>query len=265
MPVVALSVPTVRPQMFLKYLDTLRFVPAEFRVYAYFQEYSAEDLKLVQAHPAWSRITPRISPIRLPPYIARMELYTTHLDVDVWISTDDDFEFMEITNYLPAIQKVCEPAVGCVGCNWVAHETFLKKRKLKDEFVKQHLVYTGGGMVFSRKIVDLLKEWPIKEYEFDDMQIPLTAYVHGYTNYRYLGSLLIHRIMNKDGLHRMYKERSLVPPDPRYIKIRECAPKYRNGNDLAIPMSSDITDYAHLKHNENKEKAILTARSKYFF
>jgi undecaprenyl-diphosphatase len=82
-------------------------------------------------------------------------LRVTHF---LWV--DDDMEFLPETNLEPCLQKALEPGTGFVSANWVAHDNHLVRRRIEDKFVPQPIVYTGGGMVFNRKIAELLVGLP---------------------------------------------------------------------------------------------------------
>jgi hypothetical protein len=173
--------------------------------------------------------------------------------VDVWCNGDDDMEFLPgETDYQEAVAKAMQPGVGVVSCNWIRSEGFRKRAVYKKgSFIKQPIVNMAGGQIYARKIVRLLGTQPVKPYMFDDVQVGLAAYVAGYDNYRYQGSLLIHRIMAPGGLKVYFNAQTLPKPDARLLTIRACKPVYGVDNNYYMPESSDLTAYAHLLHARN--------------
>ena len=169
-------------------------------------------------------------------------------DYDIFINLDDDMELTEFTNYDGAIKKALEPATGFVLTNWARSEKILlnKVSKMSNTFIKQAMVYQGGGMVYSTKIAKLMKELPVQHAEFDDLW-SITTFVNGYDNYRYLGSLAIHRICTKGGMNTYMRETKRPLLSSKYINYR----KAKNGRDTLIPCDSDINDYAKKLHKDN--------------
>lgn len=173
-------------------------------------------------------------------------------DYDVYCNLDDDILLTPYTNYEPAIQKCLKPDTGFVLTNWARTEKLMlaKVPKMKDEFVKQALIYQGGGMLYSNKIAKLIMGLPVVKTVFDEGW-PLTAYLNGYTNYRYLGSLAIHKICTTGGMNSFYKQTD-------YGKLKNMFPEYidyKMGKDgrWLIPMDKDLTQKAKDLHKAKRE------------
>lgn len=178
------------------------------------------------------------------------DLYRDGFVYDIYINLDDDMELIEQTNYDNAIKKSLEAGVGFVLTNWARSEKILRNKipKMEDRFIKQVMVYQGGGMVYSEKIARLMKDLPVCHSEFDDIWC-ITSYINGYDNYRYLGSLSIHRVCMVGGMRAYMREkvRPLLCRD--YINYRIG----KNGIEVLIPIDSDINDYARELHRSNKK------------
>ncbi len=170
-------------------------------------------------------------------------------DYDVFINLDDDILLTEYTDYTLAIEKALEPSTGFVLTNWARTESLMMKKipKMENKFVKQALVYQGGGMVYKKEIAELMAGLDVSHAKFDDIW-PLTAYINGYDNYRFLGSLAIHKICTTGGMHAYMKENDLPLLCREYINYRYC----KDGKDVHIPMDSDLNERAKALHLQNK-------------
>lgn len=170
---------------------------------------------------------------------------------DIFINLDDDMELVEQTDYEVSIQKAMEENVGFVLTNWARSEKLLldKIPKMKDKFEKQVMVYQGGGMVYSRKIAQIMKELPKTHAMFDDIWC-ISSYVNGYDNYRYLGSLAIHRVCAKGGMRAYMKEKQPPLLSSRFINYRYGG---KNNEEVLIPNDSDINYFAKELHRSNKK------------
>ena len=167
---------------------------------------------------------------------------------DAYINLDDDMILTQYTDYEKSIEKALEDSTGFVLTNWARTEKLLldKVPKMADKFVKQIMIYQGGGMVYADKIAVIMANLSVTDAMFDDVW-PLTAYINGYTNYRYLGSLAIHCICTKGGMHLYMSEeqRPLLCED--YVNYRYC----KDGKSVHIPMDSDLNEKARQLHKEN--------------
>ena len=174
------------------------------------------------------------------------------LDYDVYCNLDDDILITPYTNYDPAVRKCLEPDVGFVLTTWARTEELMLKKvpNMQDKFVKQALVYQGGGMIYSRKIAELIVKLPVVKTVFDEGW-PLSAYVNGYDNYRYLGSLAVHKICTRGGMQSFYKQGD-------YNALKNLFPElinYRRGKsgEWLIPLDGDLTQRAKELHKQNRE------------
>lgn len=167
-------------------------------------------------------------------------------------SIDDDMKFLPITNFDAMAELARRKGVGIVSGNWVRSEKMLMSKKIKPEIVKQHIVYTAGGMIFdsviARKIIELGK----KDYWCDNTEWSLASYLNGYQNMRYLGSLAIHRILSSGGRKSWVSSSNIKLPDPEYISLKRDA---KGG--YHIPSGSELTSYAKSVHL-NKRKTLIT-------
>ena len=186
---------------------------------------------------------------------ARIELLK-RIRYEVYCNLDDDIELTEYTHYEPAIAKCLEPTTGFVLTNWARTESLLAKKvpAMEDKFVKQALIYQGGGMLYSDKIAELIRRLPSTPTVFDEGW-PLTAYINGYTNYRYLGSLAIHRVCTKGGMNEWYKSVD-------YSKLPNLFPQYINyeqseRGEWHIPLDNSLTELAKRMHRENAARLVV--------
>lgn len=248
-----LFLPTVRPQMMQAFLDSLKFLDPSWDLLVAFQAYTKEDFELVKKSPYYYRITDyMIYPERRFPYPTRVEMYKKWRNkYDFWCSMDDDMELLATVNYGKILEKLQEPGVGVVSGNWVKHETFLKRIQPVNEFVEQPLVNMAGGQMFGREIVDILITGKVAPYRFCDIEVAIKAYVKGYRNFRYRGSLIIHRIMAKDGLIKTVREYPMELPDSTLIVPRMCDSTGPMGPNYFMPGSKEVTKYAHELHTLN--------------
>lgn len=256
-----LFLPSVRPDMLNAYLTSLQYVPSSWDLLLALQCYTPQDMALVQANPAWSRVSDILTyPERKFPYPTRIDMYKKWYDhYDIWCSMDDDMEFTPRVDLLPMARKVCEPGVGVVSGNWVKHENGLSKRDNTPEWIEQPLTNMAGGQVFSKKVVDILLDSPVEPYLFCDIQVPLMCYIRGYKNYRYRGSLIIHRIQQKGGLIVMFKKYNMTLPDPAYCRVRPCAPNpayEHTDNNYHMPTTKEVTALAHYLHKTQSTRVM---------
>lgn len=177
---------------------------------------------------------------RIGPHDARLKLL--NVDSDVYAIIDDDFIMLEQTNWAPMVKHALKQDCGFVSGNFIPHASWAHKKSLENRFIKQPIVYTAGGLIFTRKIAKLIKKIGNAPLWCDNTQWSLTAYLAGYENYRYLGSVCIHRVCRTGGRKGWIDSGTrLVYPDPQYIK-------YEKGK---IPKSSGLTEKAKKKHHEN--------------
>lgn len=178
--------------------------------------------------------------------IALLEIESIATDYIV-ASIDDDMKFLPITNFDAMGQLAQKKGVGIVSGNWVKSEKMLMSKTIKPEIVKQHIVYTAGGMIFdsfiSRKIIDLGEQ----DYWCDNTEWSMESYLSGHQNMRYLGSLAIHKILSSGGRKSWVSSNNVKLPNQEHISLKND----KNGG-YHIPSSSEITPYAKSLHLKNR-------------
>ena len=168
-------------------------------------------------------------------------------------SADDDMEFGPLTNLETAVRKAMEPGVGMVSCGWVPHPNRIRPNLVVDTFVKQPVVYTGGGLVFSSITAKTLLKIPRETRFFsENCEWSLATYTAGLTNWRYRGSLSVHRVCRNGGRKAYLAQvKSKIFPDPKLMTTRPT----KDGKGFSIGLPSDLTPLAHAMH-----KAAAAAR-----
>ena len=172
---------------------------------------------------------------------------------DFWVNYDDDMLATENTNYDAVYDwLLSHPGAGLVSCN-NRRVTAKKLPQLVERFDRQPLVYTGGGLCYRDDVVDVLLTMDDLNYLFDDTHWSMWAYIHGFNNFRYKGSLAIHDTLTEGGRKAWVgkETRPLSPSD--LITPRATKQQYYPGTDNSyhIPTSSDLTPYARQLHKEN--------------
>ncbi len=169
---------------------------------------------------------------------------------DIYINLDDDMLLTEHTRYDAAIAKACERGTGFVLTNWARTRSLLEKKvpKMREAFIPQIMCYQGGGMVYSEKIAELMRGLPAEGFRYDDLW-PITAYINGYTNYAYKGSLAIHKVCTKGGMKTWMAETEPPYACAKFINYRRL-----NDGHFAIGLDSDVNDYARELHKKNLKK-----------
>ncbi len=169
---------------------------------------------------------------------------------DIYINLDDDMLLTKYTRYDGAIAKALERGTGFVLTNWARTEKLLlaKVPKMREAFIPQIMCYQGGGMVYADKIAEIVRRLPAEKFRYDDLW-PLSAYINGYTNYAYKGSLAIHMICTKGGMRTFMADENPPYACAQYINYR----KIKNGV-FAIGLDSDVNAYARELHKKNLKK-----------
>lgn len=187
---------------------------------------------------------------RIGPHSAKVVGLNAVPDSDVFCSIDDDMEFLELTNLDPAAQKAIEPSVGFVSAGWMPHESRIRPSLIVQKYVSQPIVYTGGGLVFARKIAQLVAALPDLPYFCDNTEWSVAAYIAGYSNYRWRGSLAIHRVCGTGGRRAWIPLGHRALPSSRYVRLESAK---GGGEAYKIPTSGNLTDEAHALHVANKK------------
>lgn len=205
------------------------------------------------------------SPERLGCHAARVlllrQIMAAPKPPDVFINMDDDMEVIPgLTRYAGAIEKALDPMTGFVLTNWAKTRELVERKvpKMREAFVKQALVYQGGGMVYRREVAEMMAALPAIPQTFDHCW-PLTAYVNGLTNYRYLGSLAIHRVCGRGGMQAYMTDNAPAALMQEYVTFRRAKIQRGNGLDLLLPMDEDLLPLAietHMASRARRQAAI---------
>jgi organic radical activating enzyme len=179
--------------------------------------------------------------------ITAVEWIASQVNNAVICFCDDDIEFTEQTN-LDDVDLVFESSVGLISLNWVRSRKIQKD--LKNEYKKQKIVYTGGGLICRLDIAIQLLNLGKKDYLCDNSIWSAYIYTQGYTNYRYLGSIAIHKILKPGGRKRFVVEKGVNNLEKYDNSILEFK-KEKNGVSYLIPLDKDLSEKAHKLHKEN--------------
>lgn len=194
------------------------------------------------------------NPNRLGCHTARLELLK-RIKYDVYINLDDDMELMDITDYSKCVERaMTDPSVGFMLTNWARTRklALAKIPKMRDEFKPQIMCYNGGGMVYNDSIAELMRQLPPMKATFDNAWA-LTSYINGYTNYRYMGSVAIHRICTTGGMNEFMKSNEPVLMMGEYIDFKKAKRQNGTGMDYLIPLDKDVNQKARDEHKLNKK------------
>lgn len=227
------------------------FLPS-WRIVVVTQGYSATESVSVPAlspAAAWVHLGERVGPHDAK--LAGLSLIANEEGVAEYAvcSSDDDMEFTARTNLEPCVRKIAERGVGLVSAGWVKHENKLNSHPAPEEFVRQPIVYTGGGLVFGSRVARVVMAIAPGAYFCDNSEWSLAVYRAGYDNYRYRGSVTIHRICGAGGRRAWVKGGKKLIPDERYLKMKPA--KVGGENAFHVGGSSDLTQLAHDEHNRN--------------
>lgn len=129
----------------------------------------------------------------------------------------------------------------------------MSKKNIKDEYKKQKIVFTGGGMLFSKKVAEVIINKPKINWLFDDVQFSIDSYTAGFLNYRYLGSVIEHNIVTKGGIKTLFNQTQMTVNDPKYISLNKSKDQYEYENSYYMPRDSALTDYSNNLHKKNNE------------
>jgi hypothetical protein len=171
-----------------------------------------------------------------------------------YINVDDDVTLIPQTNWQPAIDKSNKEGMGFVLTNWIKHHNGLEKAIgiMTEEFLSQVMVYNGGGMAYDNDIANLMRDLDPVPARYDDIW-PLTAYLNGYRNYRYRGSLAVHAIMGKGGMTAYMRSEPKPLLCQKWINYRLLT-KQPVGSEYSIPMDSDLKPIARITHRAAREE-----------
>ena len=187
-----------------------------------------------------------IEPERMGCNAARINLLR-NIKYDYYINLDDDMRMTQFTDYNKAIEKCKEKSTGFVLTDWVNNEYSLKLKSMsiKDVFKENIMTLQGGGMVYSDNIASLIRRLEIRKTMFDD-EWPITAYINGYTNYKYFGSLTLHYVASDGGMKSFMKDECPPLACPEYVNYCKLF-----GNQYMVPMDFSVSKLARELHEKN--------------
>lgn len=174
---------------------------------------------------------------------------------NVWCSLDDDMLAIEKTDYDKISDiLISNPNIGFISGNWARTKKQADAKMPVEELILQKLVYTGGGLLFRDDVANIIRNIPNEQYLFDDCLWSMYAYVNGYDNYRYKGSVAIHKICTVGGRKTWLKEQKnrVLPPEELL-----CARRSKDAEGYFICTDSDLTELAKELHRRNKKMRLL--------
>jgi hypothetical protein len=234
-----------------KFMQSVRRYRPDWPVYVVAQSYSEASVRVMRRYGPQMRQLPH----RLGPHVSKMIgltwIRSEHTNVTI-CSVDDDMELTDRTNYDPILEFVRRPHVGLVSAGWAPHETRAATWPLVNAFVPQPIVYTGGGLFLTERIAAVLANTvpATTDYWSDNCQWSLATYLAGYENYRYRGSVTIHRVCRNGGRKAWINERQRTMPDPAYLTMQ---PGVKPG-EWHIGDSSGLTALAKETHRAARER-----------
>lgn len=173
----------------------------------------------------------------------------------VWVTCDDDMVFVDKTDLESPIEVASSrPDVGLISTLWRRSQSQIDSIKLADTYLRQHIVFTGGGAVATNDTMDVIRTLPLDaHYVSDNVEWALATYLFGKQNLRFRGSVSLHAAMSKGGrrayLHRTAAQR----PDPALINTESCKPFYEHeSNNMLMPNDSHLTPLAKEIHQMNR-------------
>lgn len=175
---------------------------------------------------------------------------------DFYIIVDDDMEFLGGEDYEP-VMAFSDKILDCGLCNTVCRRTIKDYNAYVPEmkFEPHNLQWIGGGAVIKKKIRDLLvEEIDLKPYTYDGFS--LVTYLNGYSNYRYRGSVVLHKAGEKNGFAYIRKHiDENIPFFEKYI-----TDPFKKDGKLTLPTKEgDLTEAARMLHNVNRIKILENA------
>lgn len=174
---------------------------------------------------------------------------------DIWCSLDDDmFALPDVTDYEKIANILIENRhIGFVSGNWAKTAKMAMAKTVIDKLIPQKLVFTGGGLLFRDDVADIIRNIPNEQYLFDDCLWAMYAYINGYSNYRYQGSVAVHQICTTGGrkswLKVVHKNNRVLPP-AEYLSVRPS----KDADGYYICNDKDLTSLAHELHKRHDLK-----------
>ena len=177
-------------------------------------------------------------------------------DFNVFCNIDDDMIVLPSNNYDKMAEFILkEKGAGYVSGNWGRTEKLANAKimKMEDKFIKQPVVHTGGGLIYTTRVLPYMMALP-DNIAYEDSEMTGTAYANGFENYRYLGSIIIHAVVTKGGLIDWRKEFDGTLLQNLFDYKKEKKDKYGTvANCYCEPISKDLTKSARAQHIAFKE------------
>jgi len=184
---------------------------------------------------------------RHPPFFMRQRIVASApTEADFWVFFDDDLFVTKRTRFDAMADLALHPSVGIVAGDYRRDAESYERAELVHRYRKSPILMLGGGMVFRRRLAAAITAGN-QPYRFDDSQYCLNAYLAGYENYLYQGSLALHLIFPA-GLRKSSNEIAFVSQDPRWITTRPNRAGFKLDNNYFITETKDLTAAAWAVH-----------------
>ncbi len=176
-------------------------------------------------------------------------------DSDIYLSMDDDMIILPQTDYDRMADVYVEHReLGLLSGIYVRKHEFIHWAGVEDRLKRQPLTGTNGGLMFSREIRNLLVSRLYgRDFLFDDLAWTLEAYVDGYMNGVYYGSLIVHMAGMAGGFQQWSQGDKRELPDSELINVRRKKGNEGNENAILRMGSDDLTQKARDLHAHNKK------------
>lgn len=196
------------------------------------------------------------------PHAARMAALD-RWDPEAWIICDDDMTLTVDTRYHDPARLVTDrPDVGLVSCNWRRTRRMADRVERVEEYKRQSIVFTGGGLVLSRDTANLIRNTlPFDaEYVCDNTEWSLCCYLAGKQNARYLGSIAVHNVTAHGGRQAWLTKIAAARPDPNLVAVKDSKPFYpHESNNMLSPDDGQLTPEAKARHATARHSRYPTA------
>lgn len=201
-------------------------------------------------------------PAPVGPHAARMAALD-RWDPEAWIVCDDDMTLTTQTRYSePAHMVAARPDIGLVSCNWRRTRRMVDNVERVEEYKRQAIVFTGGGLVLSRDTANLIRNTlPFDaEYVCDNTEWSLACYLNGKQNARYRGSVAVHNVTAHGGRQAWLMKLAAARPDPAMIAVADSKPFYPHAsNNMLSPDDGQLTAEARARHTSARHARYPTA------
>lgn len=177
-------------------------------------------------------------------------------DSDIWLSMDDDMLILPQTDFDRMAEiYASDLSIGMISgayCRFPG-KTKTHVKHLRGRIKNEPILGTWGGLMFGRELRDLfVTEMDGRDVLFDDLEWSLCSYTHGYENYRYLGSLIVHMVGSAGGFRKFFKDKAHELPDPSLIRIEYRMNDLDNSNAVMYMGSESLKPKAHEMHRRNR-------------